>query len=188
MTTTTTLNLTKGEELNLTKAAVTPLTKVTIGAGWDPAREGEKIDLDLSAILYNAGGTKVSQVYFNEKASHGVSHTGDNLTGEGDGDDEQINVDLAALSADVKNVIFTLTSYSGQKFDAIQNAFARAVNAADGAEMARFEVSGLGPVAGLYICQLTRTDEGFVFKALGDTSATGKTFADMESNASVYVR
>lgn len=140
------LNLKKGEMLDLTKASETPLKKISLGAGWDMADEGVSIDIDLSAAVMK-GGKYDTMCYFGTKSVYNgaVESMGDNLTGEGDGDDETINVDLEALPADVDSVVFILNIYDakakGQFFSGVQNAFIRAYNTETNQELAKTEVS-----------------------------------------------
>src|SRR5690349_20235309 len=135
------LSISKGETINISKAAQdagTPLSKLVAGAGWDAA-SGKKIDLDLLTVYLdesgkaipdeNANGTNADEAvcaFFN-KNPKGAHHTGDNLTGEGDGDDEQIILTLADVPASVKEIAVVIASYSGEKFGEVKNAFVRMV-------------------------------------------------------------
>ena len=145
-----TVSLSKGGNVSLTKQAP-GLTAVVVGLGWDArTTDGQPFDLDSSAILCNSAGQVVSDkhfVFFNNLRSpdDAVVHTGDNLTGEGGGDDEQIQVDLSTLGADVEKIVFPVSIYnaeaSGQSFGQVRNAFIRVVDAADQNELARFDLS-----------------------------------------------
>jgi len=129
------VSLEKGDTISLEKVSSSPnLTKVTMGLGWDPAEGVAKIDLDASALLFN-GTTHLDTVFFNNLSANGVTHNGDNRTGEGDGDDETVDVDLAATGADT--IAFVVTSYEGQPFGEIANAYCRLVDASIDAELAR---------------------------------------------------
>ena len=129
------LNLQKDQILNLTKA--TPvLNKIRVSAGWDVNTNGPDYDLDLCAILLDANNRLVkccnSCVYYGKKDSKGIYLDGDNLTGEGDGDDENIFVTLEAIPQDVKRILFNVVIYDaharGQSFKKVQNAYVRIVN------------------------------------------------------------
>lgn len=144
------LNLQKGEMLNLTKASTeAPLKKISLGAGWDMAEGGPSIDIDLSAFVLRDGkiANNSDVCYFGNKSvlNGSVMSMGDNLTGEGEEDDETINVDLEALPADVDAVVFVLNIYDakakGQYFSGVENAFIRAYNTDSGQELAKTNVS-----------------------------------------------
>jgi tellurium resistance protein TerD len=133
------VSLTKGGNVSLSKEAP-GLTAVIVGLGWDVrSTTGADFDLDASAILLNAGGKVVSDkhfVFFNNLTSPdgSVEHTGDNLTGEGEGDDETIKVNLATVPAEVARIVFPVSIYDAdtrrQSFGQVTNAFIRVVNAA----------------------------------------------------------
>lgn len=166
-----TLNLTKGESLNLTKQAP-GLTAIVAGAGWDVADGSAPIDLDLIAVALGENGkarNSTDAVFFNqlENGNKSIVHTGDNRTGDGEGDDEQIKIDLSAVEPEVKKIVLALHSYSGQDLAVVKNAFARIVNQADNAELARFDISESTSGKTLYMGELTRVDGGWEFKATG---------------------
>ncbi len=175
------INLEKGQKLDLTKA-VPSLKKIFVGAGWDMKKAGATMDADLSAVLLGVDGKTKSNkdfIYFGNKGVQGdaVWHSGDNLTGEGDGDDEVINVDLTKVPADVAKITFILTIYNaaskGQSLADLDNAFIRAVNAEGSAELSKFEVKGLEGDT-INFCHLTRTTDGWEFNADGTTSSDFK--------------
>jgi len=183
------VNLQKGQTVRLDKAGGGTLTRVTMGLGWDVARKkglfgflgggGEDIDLDASCLLF-AGRTLSDQVWFRQLRSKdgAVTHSGDNLTGAGDGDDETITVDLTRLPPAVTALVFTVNSFRGDSFDRIDNAFCRLVDAATGTEMARYDLTGAGSHTGQVMAQLVRRDGGWEMKALGERTS-GRTFHDM---------
>lgn len=168
------VSLTKGQAVSLTKEAGSAgLKNVTVGLGWDPATEGKAIDLDASVVLLGADGKAAAEtdfVFFNNltNAEKTVVHTGDNLTGEGDGDDEQIKIDLAALPASVTRIDVQINSYSGQSFTEVKNLTARVVNDADGSELGTFEATQLGDVKANLIARLERQGDEWQFTAVGE--------------------
>jgi tellurium resistance protein TerZ len=176
-----TLSLQKGQKISLSKEAGGTLNRITVGLGWDPTRAGVDIDLDASAIMFSEAKQVVDKVYFGEKTSTdgSVQHSGDNLTGEGEGDDEQIVVNLSAVSANVKHISFVVTSYSGQTFNEIANAFCRVVDNATGRELARYELSTSGGYRGMVIARVYRHNNEWKMAALGEYSNQGKTVNDM---------
>lgn len=171
------INLEKGAKLDLTKAVPT-LKKVFIAAGWDMSKKGETMDADLSAVLLTANGTMRNEkdfIFFNNKGSKGdaIWHSGDNLTGAGDGDDEVVNVDLSAIPQDIKKITFSLNIYhaqqKGQSLKDLANAFLRAVDAETGNELCKFEVKDLTGTT-ITFGHLDRTADGWEFHADGVTS------------------
>ena len=144
------ISLTKGGNVNLSKEAPS-MTKMTIGLGWNPrATDGQAFDLDAIAFLLGANDkvrTDTDFIFFNNKksADGSVEHTGDNQTGEGEGDDETLNVDLSKVGADVSKIVFCVIIYQGQErgqnFGQVSNAFIRVVNQGDQKEVARFDLS-----------------------------------------------
>src|SRR5580765_8157966 len=144
------VSLSKGGNVSLSKEAP-GLTAVDVGLGWDArTTSGTDFDLDASALLLNNQGKILSDqyfVFFNNLTSPdgAVEHTGDNLTGEGEGDDEVININLVALGPDVDKITFPVSIYDAdvrrQSFGQVNNAYIRIVNGADGREIARFDLS-----------------------------------------------
>ena len=191
------VNLSKGQTISLEKAGAA-LTRVTMGLGWDVRKPkglarmfggGEtEIDLDASCLMFDAGGRLLDTVWFGQLKSRGgaIVHTGDNLTGAGDGDDEQIRVDLTALPADAATLVFTVSSFRGDTFDRIDNAYCRLIDAVSGAEMARYALSGGGSHTGQIMAKLTRRGGGWEMRALGQ-AAGGRTVQDLVPAASVLL-
>lgn len=165
-----TVSLSKNETVSLTKGGAATLTRVRMALGWDPAKSGKSIDLDASVVAYDSRAKKLGKVWFVNLAEFkgAIKHSGDNLTGAGEGDDEVITVDLPALPANVYALLFTVNSYSGQKFDQIKHAFCRLVDDYSGAELVRFELSYGERRTGLFMCMLTRGANGWNMTALGD--------------------
>ena len=147
------VNLTKGQKVSLAKRGGGSLSLVRMGLGWDAVKKrglfgsrSQSIDLDASALLFDAGGNLVDAVWFQQLRSRdgSVQHTGDNLTGAGEGDDESVIVDLTRLSPAVTQIVFTVNSFTGQDFSQIENAFCRLVDETTNEELARYELSGSG--------------------------------------------
>ncbi|MDR0549140.1 MAG: TerD family protein [Deltaproteobacteria bacterium] len=167
------INLVKGQKISLEKESGQSLAKVVMGLGWDPVKAGKSIDLDASCVLFDEDKKPVDLVYFGSlKSKDGsITHTGDNLTGEGEGDDEQIIVDLTRVPAKVKYLVFTVNSYQGQTFNEIQNAFCRLVDSSSQKEIARYTLSGGGSNTGLIMAKLYRHQGEWKMHALGDPAS-----------------
>jgi tellurium resistance protein TerZ len=186
------LSLQKGQSLSLTKQNGDSLTNVRLGLGWDsavPAKKGffggtktVEIDLDASAIMFDAEGKHLDTVFFNQLTSKdgAVRHTGDNLTGAGEGDDETMMVNLPAVSPAVQNIVFVITSYSQQTFDMVQNAFCRVIDdsVAGSPEVARYSLTEAGRNTAMVMSRLSRTGNAWTFQAIG-TPANGRTATDV---------
>jgi len=177
------VSLTKGGNVSLTKEAP-GLSAVTVGLGWDArTTDGQEFDLDASAIVCGADGKVVSDkhfIFFNNLSSPdgAVMHTGDNLTGEGAGDDEQIKVNLAGLPGDVDKIVFPVSIYNaqagGQSFGQVRNAFIRIVNQADNAELARYDLSeDASTETAMVFGELYRNGAEWKFRAVGQGYTSG---------------
>ncbi|MFE2675371.1 TerD family protein [Streptomyces hygroscopicus] len=177
------VSLSKGGNVSLTKEAPN-LTAVVVGLGWDArTTTGTDFDLDASALLTNAEGKVANDqnfVFFNNlKSPDGsVEHTGDNLTGEGEGDDEQIKVNLAAVPTDVAKIVFPVSIYDAetrqQSFGQVRNAFIRVVNQADGNELARYDLSeDASTETAMVFGELYRNGAEWKFRAIGQGYASG---------------
>ncbi|MEJ3656415.1 TerD family protein [Actinomycetes bacterium KLBMP 9759] len=177
------VTLVKGGNVSLSKEAP-GLTNVIVGLGWDVrSTTGTDYDLDASAILLNANGKVISDnhfVFFNNLTSPDgtVEHTGDNLTGEGEGDDEAIKVNLAAMAPEVAKVVFPVSIYDAdqrnQNFGQVSNAFIRVVNAADGREITRFDLSeDASTETAMVFGELYRHGGEWKFRAVGQGYASG---------------
>ena len=169
------INLSKGQKINLSKDS--GLTRVRLGLGWDPikvkgffGRTKEKaVDLDASVLAYDASGQMVEAVFYGSlRAANGsIIHHGDNLTGAGDGDDEVIDINLPGVDARVNTLALVITSYSGDQFSSIENAFVRVENVENRQELARFEMTQKGSHTGLMVASISRDGNDWVFKAVG---------------------
>jgi len=177
------VSLTKGGNVSLTKAAP-GLTAVTVGLGWDVrTTDGRDFDLDASAIACGSNGRVVSDqhfVFFNNLTSPegAIEHTGDNLTGEGEGDDEQIKVNLAGVPAEIDKVVFPVSIYNaeagGQSFGQVRNAFIRVVNQADNSELARYDLSeDASTETAMVFGELYRNGAEWKFRAVGQGYSSG---------------
>ncbi|MDJ0383927.1 TerD family protein [Streptomyces sp. G-G2] len=177
------VSLSKGGNVSLTKAAPN-LTAVIVGLGWDArTTTGVDFDLDASAILTNDQGKVASDanfVFFNNlKSPDGsVEHTGDNTTGEGEGDDEAIKVNLAGVPADVNKIVFPVSIYEAesrqQSFGQVRNAYIRVVNQADNTELARYDLSeDASTETAMVFGELYRNGAEWKFRAIGQGYASG---------------
>ncbi|KQC36950.1 TerD family protein [Frankia sp. ACN1ag] len=184
------VSLTKGQSVSLVKTGAPPLTRVRMGLGWDPAQRGRSIDLDASCILFDERGKDVDKVWFMSKkgARGAVRHSGDNLTGRGDGDDETIQVDLAALPPNVVTLIFTVNSFQGQPFTDVRNAYCRLYDDVTGQELVRFDLSESKPSTGLVMCRVQREGGGqtWAMTAIGEFH-DGKTVRAMVNPSKQYL-
>jgi len=182
------VNLNKGQKVSLAKRDGGTLSRVRMGLGWDAVTKkgffggmkSQSIDLDASALLFDASGSLVDQVWFKQLQSKdgAVQHTGDNLTGAGEGDDESIRVDLSRLPANVATIVFTVNSFTGQDFSQIENAFCRLIDESNEAEIARYDLSGSGRHNAQIMAKVSRDGAGWSMTALG-IPATGRTFRDL---------
>ncbi|MBV6697542.1 TerD family protein [Kitasatospora aureofaciens] len=182
------VNLAKGQRVSLQKGSGGTLTVVRMGLGWQAApKRGlfgsrtRKIDLDASALLY-AERTPSDVVFFQhlESTDGSVRHTGDNLEGgSGADDDEAILVDLLHVPAHITQVVFTVSSYTGQTFAEVRNAHCRLVDETTGVELARYELAGGGPHTGQIMAKVFRDGNGgWEMQAIG-APAKGRTFQDL---------
>jgi len=165
------VSLVKGGRVSLVKTGAPPLSRVTMGLGWDPARRGKNIDLDASAVAYDGYGRRVGQVWFLNllDLNGALQHAGDNLTGQGEGDDEQIRVELLGLPPEVTAVVFTITSYRGHKFTDVRNAFCRLVDTTTGQELVRYDLSDSEPHTAVIMAMLRRTSAAtWEMRAIGE--------------------
>lgn len=191
------VSLTKGQKVSLSKDGAT-LSRIFMGLGWDVAKSGGllgglfggggDIDLDASCLVFDEAGQMVDQIWFRQLKgmSGAIVHTGDNLTGAGDGDDEVIKVDLSKLPASIKSLVFTVNSFRGQTFDKVANAYCRVVDDASGQELAKFGLSEAGSHTGLVMAKLYRHNGEWKIHAVGEKTS-GRTFHDMMPAISAVV-
>lgn len=177
------VTLAKGGNVSLSKEAPN-LTAVSVGLGWDVRNTtGGDFDLDARAIGLRADKKSVGDQFFvfynNLRSPDGaIEHTGDNRTGEGEGDDESINVDLTALSPEVESIVFPVSIHDadvlGQNFGQVINAFIRVVDRADGRELARFDLTeDASTETAMVFGELYRRGQEWKFRAIGQGYASG---------------
>lgn len=182
------VSLKKGGKVSLAKVAADAgiqggLSKVVVGLGWDVNRYdgGAAFDLDASAFMCGASG-KVNDengfIFYGNKMGAGVEHTGDNRTGEGDGDDEQIKVDLTAIPADIQKVAFTITIFEGdtrnQNFGMVENSYVRVIDEATGTELVRYDLGeDFSVETAIVVAEIYRHNGEWKFNAVGSGFSGG---------------
>mgnify|MGYP000144605433 FL=1 len=173
------INLQKGQKISLEKEAGGALASVVMGLGWDVAKKkglfgfgggNQSIDLDASCFMFDDNNQPVDLVYFGHLSSNdgSIQHSGDNRTGEGDGDDEQIAVNLARVPANVKSLVFTVNNYTGQDFSQVENAYCRLVDGQSGKEIARYNLSAQGSHNAQIMAKLYRHNGEWKMHAIGE--------------------
>ena len=182
------INLQKGQRISLSKEAP-GLTKLMCGLGWDVSKQGGGIfgafsstqdcDLDASVIGLNSNDKWTNQanvVYFGNLShpSGAITHLGDNLTGAGDGDDEQILIDLSRLPSDITKLVFVVNIYNcvarKQDFGQVKNAFVRLVNVSNNQEIARYNLSGTEytGMTGMIMAEIYNRNNEWKMAAIGN--------------------
>lgn len=180
------VSLQKGQKISLSKEGGAGLSTVVMGLGWDAmAKKGflgfgstpQEIDLDASCLMFDEQGALCDSVWFRQLRSKdgSIKHTGDNRTGDGDGDDEQIIVNLNAVPAAVKSLIFTVNSFTGQSFAQIKNAYCRMVDQSNNKEIARYELSVQGSHTAQVMAKVYRHNGEWKMHAIGE-NGSGNTF------------
>lgn len=183
------ISLQKGQKISLEKEAGGTLTKIVMGLGWDAKKKksffglgsrDQEIDLDASCALFDDQNKPMDIVYFGQLNSRdgSITHTGDNRTGAGDGDDEQIIVDLSRVSPAVKSLVFVVSSFTGQSFAEIENAFCRVVNGGNNQELAKYDLSCTGSHTAMVMAKVYRHNNEWKMHAIGENAA-GRTFQDL---------
>ena len=179
------VSLSKGGTVSLTKeAGPAGLSKVVVGLGWDArTTTGQDFDLDASALACGEGGKVVTDqhfVFYNNLSSPdgNVVHQGDNRTGEGEGDDEVVDVNLGGMGADVDKVVFVVSidqaDARGQNFGQVTGAFIRVVNAENGTELARYDLSeDASSETAMVFGEIYRNAGEWKFRAIGQGYASG---------------
>ncbi|MEU6389839.1 TerD family protein [Streptomyces sp. NPDC046939] len=165
------VSLQKNQTVSLVKGGKPLLSQVKMGLGWEPAFRGKDIDLDASVIAYGPQRNHIDSCYFGKLSilNGAIKHSGDNLTGEGAGDDEVIVVDLGRLPQEVTGLVFTVNSFSGQKFTDVAKAYCRLLDAATGEELVRFDLTNAEAQTGVMMAKLIRQFSGeWEMTAMGD--------------------
>lgn len=171
------ISLTKGQNISLTKESPN-LKNALIGLGWDAnAFDGKEFDLDASAIMLGEDGkvrTPEDFIFYGKLESNcgSVKHTGDNTTGDGDGDDEEVIIDLSLVPAGVQKIVFPVSIYAaksrGQNFGLVSNAFIRVVNKDQNTEITRYDLTeNYSTETSLVFAELYRAGNEWKFKAVG---------------------
>ena len=177
------VSLSKGGNVSLSKEAP-GLTAVLVGLGWDArTTTGADFDLDASALMCATSGKVLSDahfVFFNNLTSPdgSVEHTGDNLTGEGEGDDEVIKVNLSGVPGECDKIVFTVSIYDaearGQNFGQVRNAYIRVVNQAGGAEIVRYDLTeDYSSETAMVFGEVYRSGAEWKFRAVGQGYSSG---------------
>ncbi|MEU0787684.1 TerD family protein [Streptomyces sp. NPDC006173] len=156
------VSLQKNQTVSLVKGGRPLLSQVQMGLGWEPAYRGKDIDLDASVIAYGPQRNHIDSCYFGKLSivNGAIKHSGDNLTGEGGGDDEVITVDLGRLPQEVTGLVFTVNSFSGQKFTEVAKAYCRLIDAASGEELVRFDLTNAEAQTGVMMAKLVKQFSG----------------------------
>lgn len=152
------------------------LRHITMGLGWDPVRTTGRFgrhskDIDLNAAALAFVGDRFTDAAFHEQLTSrdgAMRHLGDSVTGDGDGDNEVIVVDLTRLAPDVTTIVFIVTCYSGQGFDQIENGFCRVTDNVTGTELARFDLASARSYTGLVLGKLHRPQGDWGFTWIGE--------------------
>lgn len=170
------VSLSKGQRVSLKKDGGVALTNIQMGLGWDPVvvrkmfgNRSPDIDLDASAVMY--ADTQVADLaYYGQLTSKdgSIRHLGDNLTGEGEGDDEVVTVDLTRVPMHVNAIIFIVTSYQGQTFEQVENAFCRLVDQTTNVELARYTLAGGMAYTGVVMAKVFREEGTWKLQAIGE--------------------
>jgi stress response protein SCP2 len=176
------VNLRKNETVSLVKGGKPLMSSVRMGLGWEPAFGGRNIDLDASVIAYGPQREPLATCYFGKLMvlDGAIQHSGDNLTGKGSGDDEAITVHLGGLPAEVTGLVFTVNSYSGQKFNKVAKAYCRLLDAGTGEELVRFDLTKGEARTGVLMAKMVKQFSGeWEMTALG-TFVDSRTARGME--------
>ncbi|MCT4508818.1 MAG: TerD family protein [Tepidibacter sp.] len=178
------IQLSKGQRIDLTKTNP-GLTKVIVGLGWDTNKYdgGHDFDLDASAFLTDKNGKVINEIdfvfYNNLKGGNGsVIHTGDNRTGEGDGDDEQIKIDFSKVPQNIDKIAISITIHDAvaraQNFGQVSNAFVRVVNEESNQEIVRYDLGeDFSIETAMVVCELYRHNGEWKFNAIGSGFSGG---------------
>ena len=190
------INLTKGQKISLEKEAGVKLTKIMMGLGWDAVKKNSKpgflgglfgggggdssVDLDASCVMFDENKNVIDTVWFKQLTSKdgSIVHSGDNRTGDGDGDDETIYVDLAKIPASVSVLFFVVNSFTGQNFSQVENAYSRLVDANSNKEIAKYDLSCQGSHSAMLMTKVYKHNGEWKMHAIGE-NGSGSTFEQL---------
>lgn len=183
------VTLQKGQKISLDKEAGSALTNIVMGLGWDPIKKKGlfgfggsqvEVDLDASCVLFGEQNQVLDTVWFRQLKSQdgSITHTGDNRSGAGDGDDEQIVVELARVPVGVKSLVFVVNSFTGQNFSQIDNATCRILDGRNQNEVARYNLSCQGTHTAQIMAKVYRNGAEWKMHAIGE-NCSGRTFQDL---------
>jgi len=195
------INLKKGQKIDLTKGGGSGLKRVMVGLGWDEVSQGffsslfgkkEDIDCDASVILCGADGKLIPGqdikdflvFYNNLNYMNAIVHQGDNRTGAGDGDDEQIMVDLQRIPSHIAKLVFVVNIYEADKkkqhFGMVKNAFIRLVDMSNGKEICKFDLSeNYSGMTGMVVAEIYRRNGEWKFNAIGQPVRDASTVIEL---------
>lgn len=173
---TTPLKVSLGETRSVVDSNGAPINFVRFGLGWTPSRQGAIIDLDSSCTIVRKNGS-VRQVWFRNYNENGVSHSGDNLTGQGDGEDEKIRVKFNGLDSDVVALYFTVHSFSGHMFNQVQEVFCRVTDETTGKVILEYPIDKINSRGGIMVARVDLRGQTPTFTATKQT-VTGQTVSD----------
>lgn len=187
------LSLEKKQTLSLSKDGGSTLKNVTLGLGWDPVKGGflsrltggNEIDLDATCVVLDANKQPLDMVWFRQLQSQdgSIQHSGDNRTGEGDGDDETIRVALDRLPSSVKYLVFTVNSFTGQTFEKVQNAYCRILDTDSRKELGKFNLSERGAHTGIVMAYIARNGSSWDFTTIGQNTSRAGSLEDLVRQA-----
>lgn len=169
------LNLSKGQSLNLEKHGAS-IQNLLVGLGWDASNSSQTFDLDSSVFLLNSQGKISNQnsvVYFNNLTAPGIKHHGDNLTGDGDGDDEQISINLAQVDSSIDRIVFFVNIFDAkakkQSFGSVKNSYISLTDVDKSKKLLTYNLKDdYSLKTGVLVAELIRTTKGWTFHAIGE--------------------
>ncbi len=182
------IQLTRGQEMALTTEDGEPLTRLRMGLGWDKepgagfiGNGNPDVDLDASAVQF-AGQELFDVAFYNNLQTRdgSVAHLGDNISGRGEGDDEQLTIDLSRVYQGVDTILFLVSSYQGHTLEWVDDAYCRLMDDHD-VELARFTLTGGVPRTGLAMAKLVRAGDRWKLRAIGEGVAITVPTASLEA-------
>ncbi|WP_020679983.1 TerD family protein [Marinobacterium rhizophilum] len=188
-----TVTLSKNESISLEKTAAATLSHINMGIGWNPVKRWgilgillghDDIDINASCLVLDSTGDLLDAIWIWRRTSRDgcIEHRGGNLRRAATGDDETISVELSRLPAGAQYLVFTISSFSGQTFTHIENAYCRLVNPSNDTELAHFNLSEKGHHTGVIMAYMKRNTAGWELTALG-AAGSGKRFEDIVRDA-----